>query len=67
MKNLKNVLVPTLTIDVKSSRDYNGVTGIYKYTETYETVGGLNTPKKLICIGADGVARYQLVKVYCLI
>nr|XP_031830614.1 uncharacterized protein LOC116426162 isoform X4 [Nomia melanderi] len=62
IKNFINVLVPTLTINVKASRNYNNVIGISKYVETYETVGGLNTPKKIICIGTDGISRYQLVK-----
>ncbi|XP_076247506.1 serine/threonine-protein kinase tefu [Calliopsis andreniformis] len=62
IKNFRNVLVPTLTIDVKPSGNYNDIISISKYVETYETVGGLNTPKKLICIGTDGISRYQLVK-----
>ncbi|XP_076280978.1 serine/threonine-protein kinase tefu isoform X2 [Lasioglossum baleicum] len=62
VKNFNNVLVPTLTINVKSSRNYNNIIGISKYSGTYETVGGLNTPKKIICIGTDGISRYQLVK-----
>ncbi|XP_053981121.1 serine-protein kinase ATM isoform X1 [Hylaeus volcanicus] len=62
VKNFVNVLVPTLTINLKPSRNYNDIIGISKYVETYETVGGVNTPKKLICIGTDGIARYQLVK-----
>ncbi|XP_076661502.1 serine/threonine-protein kinase tefu isoform X2 [Halictus rubicundus] len=62
VKNFNNVLVPTLTINVKSSRNYNNIIGISKYSGTYETVGGLNTPKKIVCIGTDGISRYQLVK-----
>ncbi|XP_076172316.1 serine/threonine-protein kinase tefu isoform X2 [Ptiloglossa arizonensis] len=61
--NFNNVLVPTLTIDPKPSRNYNNIISISKYMEAYETVGGLNSPKKLICIGTDGIARYQLIKV----
>ncbi|XP_076752966.1 serine/threonine-protein kinase tefu isoform X2 [Xylocopa sonorina] len=62
IKNFENIFVPTLTINVKSTNDYNTVIGISKYVETYETVGGINTPKKLTCIGTDGKRRYQLVK-----
>ena len=52
----------TLTIDVRPSRNYNNVIGIAKYTESYETVGGINTPKKLTCIGTDGIYRHELIK-----
>ncbi|CAL7943643.1 unnamed protein product [Xylocopa violacea] len=62
IKNFENIFVPTLSINVKSTNNYNTVIGISKYIETYETVGGINTPKKLICIGTDGIRRYQLIK-----
>ncbi|KZC09469.1 Serine-protein kinase ATM [Dufourea novaeangliae] len=62
VKNFRNVLVPTLMINVKPSKNYDDIIGISKYMETYETVGGLNTPKKIVCIGTDGISRYQLVK-----
>ncbi|XP_076381605.1 serine/threonine-protein kinase tefu isoform X2 [Megalopta genalis] len=62
VKNFNNVLVPTLTINVQPCQNYNNIIGISTYVETYETVGGLNTPKKIICIGTDGISRYQLVK-----
>ncbi|XP_078038484.1 serine/threonine-protein kinase tefu [Augochlora pura] len=62
VKNFNNVLVPTLTLNVQPCQNYNDIIGISTYKETYETVGGLNTPKKIICIGTDGISRYQLVK-----
>ncbi|KAF3429996.1 hypothetical protein E2986_08147 [Frieseomelitta varia] len=62
IKNFENIFVLTLTIDVRPLRNYNNVIGIAKYTESYETVGGINTPKKLTCIGTDGIHRYQLIK-----
>ncbi|XP_012149187.1 serine/threonine-protein kinase tefu isoform X2 [Megachile rotundata] len=62
IKNFQNVFVPTLTIDVNPSGNYNDIIGISKYVETYETVGGVNTPKKLTCVGMDGIVRHQLVK-----
>ncbi|XP_050594170.1 serine-protein kinase ATM isoform X2 [Bombus affinis] len=62
IKNFENIFVLTLTIDVRPSRNYNNVIGIVKYTESYETVGGINTPKKLTCIGTDGIYRHELIK-----
>lgn len=63
IKNFENVFVPTMTIGVKPSGDYNNIIGICKYVEKYETVGGVNAPKKLTCIGMDGIVRHQLIKV----
>ncbi|CAK9801500.1 Serine-protein kinase ATM [Anthophora quadrimaculata] len=62
IKNFDNIFVPTLTITLKPSKCYDDIIGITKYVETYETVGGINTPKKLTCIGTDGICRHQLVK-----
>lgn len=39
------------------------VAGIQGFEETYYSVGGINVPKKIICICSDGVKRPQLVKV----
>lgn len=62
IKNFENIFVPTMTINVKPYKNYNNIIGISKYIETYETVGGVNTPKKLTCIGTDGIQRHQLIK-----
>jgi hypothetical protein len=37
--------------------------GIYKYVDKFSLVGGVNAPKKVGCIGTDGIERPQLVKV----
>ncbi|XP_020292169.1 serine-protein kinase ATM isoform X3 [Pseudomyrmex gracilis] len=62
MKNLNNVLLPTLSLPVRSSCNYNDVVGIRLYKDTCEFVGGVTAPKKIICVGTDGVQRRQLVK-----
>ncbi|XP_017880998.1 serine-protein kinase ATM [Ceratina calcarata] len=62
IKQFESIYVPTLRINVNPSQHYNSVVGVAKYAETYETVGGINTPKKLVCIGTDGISRYQLIK-----
>ncbi|XP_011642127.1 serine-protein kinase ATM isoform X1 [Pogonomyrmex barbatus] len=62
IKNLNNVLLPTLSLHVKPSGNYNNVIGVRSYQEICEFVGGVTAPKKIICIGTDGVQRRQLVK-----
>jgi hypothetical protein len=37
--------------------------GIQKYADTFSLVGGVNAPKKVECVGTDGIKRPQLVKV----
>lgn len=47
---------------MKQSGNYNNVVGVKSYHETCEFVGGVNAPKKMICVGTDGIQRRQLVK-----
>lgn len=63
IKDFSNIFVPTLAVDVKCSGNYNDIISIVKYVDTYENVGGVNAPKKIICIGSDGIQREQLLKV----
>ncbi|KDR18216.1 Serine-protein kinase ATM [Zootermopsis nevadensis] len=56
------VLVPTLTIPVKNNCQYDDIIGIHRYVETFSLVGGVNAPKKVGCVGTDGIERPQLVK-----
>ncbi|KAG7199579.1 hypothetical protein KM043_014186 [Ampulex compressa] len=62
IRNFENVLVPTITINVRPSAIYDNIVGVAKYVASYQIVGGINAPKKLTCIGTDGSYRYQLVK-----
>ncbi|EZA54785.1 Serine-protein kinase ATM [Ooceraea biroi] len=62
LKNLSNVLLPTLSLSVRPSGNYKDVIGVKMYQDTCEFVGGVNAPKKVICVGTDGVHRRQLVK-----
>ncbi|XP_014473077.1 PREDICTED: serine-protein kinase ATM [Dinoponera quadriceps] len=63
IKNLNNVLLPTLSLPVKPSCKYSDeVIGVKSYQNICEFVGGINAPKKIICVGTDGVLRRQLVK-----
>ncbi|KAL2712028.1 serine-protein kinase ATM-like isoform X3 [Vespula squamosa] len=62
IKDFSKIFVPTLAIDIKCSGNYNDIITIVKYFDTYENVGGVNAPKKIICIGSDGIRREQLLK-----
>ncbi|XP_012222718.1 serine-protein kinase ATM isoform X2 [Linepithema humile] len=62
INSLNNVLLPTLSLPVRPSGNYDNVTGVRAYQETCEFVGGVNAPKKIICVGTDGIQRRQLVK-----
>lgn len=37
-------------------------TGIYKFVPKYKTVGGINAPKRIECLGTSGKIYLQLVK-----
>jgi hypothetical protein len=52
-----------VTIDIKKNGNYRKIISVKKYESTYSNVGGINAPKKIICIGTDGIERPQLVKV----
>lgn len=61
IRNYTNTCVPTLTIDVKPRGNYN-VVGIQEYVGNFDLPGGVNAPKKVVCVGTDGIRRKQLVK-----
>ncbi|KYQ49759.1 Serine-protein kinase ATM, partial [Trachymyrmex zeteki] len=62
IKNLNNVLLPTLSLSVRPSGNYDDVVGVRSYQDSCEFVGGVNAPKKIICVGTNGVQLRQLVK-----
>lgn len=63
IKNFQNTIVPTINLDVRPNKNYEDVVGVSKYMPVFEAVGGINAPKKIICMGTDGIPRKQLVKV----
>ncbi|KAF7996223.1 hypothetical protein HCN44_001855 [Aphidius gifuensis] len=63
IRSYENSMVPTMTLDVNPNGNYNNIICVDKYIDTFESLGGINAPKKIICIGSDGVRRYQVVKV----
>ncbi|XP_024944918.1 serine-protein kinase ATM isoform X2 [Cephus cinctus] len=62
VKDLIHTIVPSLPIDIKVNRDYQEIIGVRKYSEIFESVGGINAPKKVTCVGTDGISRNQLLK-----
>lgn len=63
IQNFTHSLLPTLTIDVRKSGDYDRIIGVQQYEMKFEGVGGMNAPKKIVCRGTDGISRTQLIKV----
>ncbi|KAF7998580.1 hypothetical protein HCN44_010988 [Aphidius gifuensis] len=63
IRSYENSMVSSMTLDVKSNGNYNNIICVDKYIDSFESLGGVNAPKKIICIGSDGLRRYQVVKV----
>lgn len=64
IKGFQHSMIPTINISIKKNGNYSNIIAVNKYESTYSNVGGINAPKKVICIGTDGIRRPQLVKVY---
>lgn len=62
IKNMQNVLMPTISLPVRPNRNYSNIIGILEFDSVYSSVGGVNEPKKIVCKGTDGINRTQLVK-----
>ncbi|GAA5849370.1 hypothetical protein JCM8547_006527 [Rhodosporidiobolus lusitaniae] len=63
---VKNLPVPVMTFDLPvdpSGRyDENSFPHIVRYSDKFDTAGGVNLPKIVTCIGSDGQAYKQLLK-----
>ncbi|XP_011494720.1 PREDICTED: serine-protein kinase ATM [Ceratosolen solmsi marchali] len=62
IRDFEHSIIPTVIIDVKKNGNYRNIISVKKYESMYSNVGGINAPKRIICIGTDGVERRQLVK-----
>ncbi|KAL3277397.1 hypothetical protein HHI36_012746 [Cryptolaemus montrouzieri] len=62
IRNFDSIPVLTDTLPIQKNKNYDNIIGIHSFDKYYELVGGLNAPKKIICIGTDGKPREQLVK-----
>ncbi|XP_063286192.1 serine-protein kinase ATM [Pelobates fuscus] len=62
LKNLHDVVIPTMEIKVDPSGKYENLVTISGFKPHFRLAGGLNLPKIIDCIGSDGKERRQLVK-----
>ncbi|NWW94397.1 ATM kinase, partial [Rhynochetos jubatus] len=62
LKNLEDVVVPTIEIKVDPTGRYENLVTIVSFKPEFWLAGGLNLPKIIDCVGSDGKERRQLVK-----
>ncbi|XP_047547061.1 serine-protein kinase ATM isoform X1 [Lutra lutra] len=62
LKNLEDVVVPTMEIKVDPTGEYRNLVTIESFKAEFRLAGGLNLPKIIDCLGSDGKERRQLVK-----
>ncbi|XP_062423249.1 serine-protein kinase ATM [Rhea pennata] len=62
LKNLEDVVVPTMEIKVDPTGSYENLVTIRSFKPEFRLAGGLNLPKIIDCVGSDGKERRQLVK-----
>ncbi|XP_078513177.1 serine-protein kinase ATM [Lissotriton helveticus] len=62
LKNLDDVVIPTMEIKVDPTGKYENVVTIRSFKPEFRLAGGLNLPKIIDCVGSDGKERRQLVK-----
>ncbi|XP_042723039.1 serine-protein kinase ATM isoform X2 [Lagopus leucura] len=62
LKNLEDVVVPTMEIKVDPTGRYENLVTVRSFKPEFHLAGGLNLPKIINCIGSDGKERRQLVK-----
>ncbi|XP_015117607.1 serine-protein kinase ATM [Diachasma alloeum] len=63
IKNFQNCMVPTINLQVQPNGNYSNVVGILEFKRSFETLGGINAPKKIYCVGMNGVIYNQVIKV----
>ncbi|XP_004614157.2 serine-protein kinase ATM [Sorex araneus] len=62
LRNLEDVVVPTMEIKVDPTGEYKNLVTIQSFKAEFRLAGGLNLPKIIDCLGSDGKERRQLVK-----
>ncbi|CAJ1065758.1 serine-protein kinase ATM [Xyrichtys novacula] len=62
IKDLDEVVIPTMEIKVDPSGCYDNLVTIKSFQPHYHLAGGVNLPKIIDCVGSDGKSRRQLVK-----
>ncbi|KAM6946333.1 serine-protein kinase ATM [Aplochiton taeniatus] len=62
IKDLDEVIIPTMEIKVDPSGRYDDLVTIRSFEPHFRLAGGVNLPKIIDCVGSDGKTRRQLVK-----
>lgn len=62
LRNLNKIHCPTVKLNVSPSANYSNIVGISKYSNELMLPGGINEPKRIVCIGTDGKNYLQLLK-----
>lgn len=62
IRNLDDVVIPTMEIKVDPSGKYENMITIQSFKPHFRLAGGVNLPKIIDCVGSDGKERRQLVK-----
>ncbi|TRZ04405.1 hypothetical protein DNTS_007633, partial [Danionella cerebrum] len=62
LKNLEDVVIPTIDIKVDPSGKYEDLVTVSSFKAHFHLAGGVNLPKIIDCVGSDGKIRRQLVK-----
>uniref|UniRef100_A0A4W3HS88 non-specific serine/threonine protein kinase n=1 Tax=Callorhinchus milii TaxID=7868 RepID=A0A4W3HS88_CALMI len=62
LKNLDDVVIPTMEIKVDPSGKYENLVTVKSFKSQFRLAGGMNLPKIIDCVGSDGRERRQLVK-----
>ncbi|XP_034170693.2 serine-protein kinase ATM [Pangasianodon hypophthalmus] len=62
IKDLEDVIIPTMEIKVDPSGKYEDLVTIRSFKPHFHLAGGVNLPKIIDCVGSDGQSRRQLVK-----
>ncbi len=62
IRDLNNACVPTKELPVDPTCRYENIVSVREFRQYYLLVGGINLPRKVECVGSDGVVYHQLVK-----
>ncbi|KAG8228988.1 hypothetical protein J437_LFUL006936 [Ladona fulva] len=62
LRDLNSVQIPTIALKGSPVAKYKNIVTLHKYEPEFQLVGGINMPKKISCIGSDGVKYFQLLK-----
>eukprot|EP00095_Tigriopus_kingsejongensis_P008209 maker-scaffold895_size84271-snap-gene-0.31 protein:Tk08209 transcript:maker-scaffold895_size84271-snap-gene-0.31-mRNA-1 annotation:"serine-protein kinase atm" len=63
LPDLSQIPILTLNMPVREDRNYSrDFVGIFRQETAFSRPGGITAPKKLSCVGTDGIKRTQLLK-----